>query len=263
MILRDLHVHTTYCDGKNTPEEMVLSAIGKNMECIGFSAHSYTFFDESYCIKKDKISDYITEINSLKDKYKEKIRILCGIEQDFYSDMPTSEFDYVIGSVHYIKIGNQYFSIDEHKEDFIKIAENYFDGDYYALAKAYFKSVADMAKSFKPDIIGHFDLITKFNNGFNLFDETDGNYQRVKKEAVDKILNLNIPFEINVGAISRGYKLTPYPDIDTISYIAKNGGKLIFSGDVHTKDNLCYQFEKWHEILRENGIDYEKIYFNI
>ena len=177
--------------------------------------------------------------------------------------MPTSEFDYVIGSVHYIKIGNQYFSIDEHKEDFIKIAENYFDGDYYALAKAYFKSVADMAKSFKPDIIGHFDLITKFNNGFNLFDETDDNYQRVKKEVVDKILNLNIPFEINVGAISRGYKLTPYPDIDTISYIAKNGGKLILSGDTHAKDNLCYQFEKWHEILKENNIDYEKVCFNI
>ena len=42
MILTDLHVHTNYCDGKNTPEEMVLAAIEKGMECIGFSVHSYT-----------------------------------------------------------------------------------------------------------------------------------------------------------------------------------------------------------------------------
>ena len=28
----DLHMHTTFCDGKNTPEEMVLSAIDKGLE---------------------------------------------------------------------------------------------------------------------------------------------------------------------------------------------------------------------------------------
>ena len=72
MILRDLHVHTTYCDGQNSPEEMVISAIDKGLECIGFSGHSYTFFDTRYCIKKEKIADYISEINALKEKYKDK-----------------------------------------------------------------------------------------------------------------------------------------------------------------------------------------------
>ena len=32
MIYSDLHMHTVFCDGKNTPEEMVLSAIDKEMD---------------------------------------------------------------------------------------------------------------------------------------------------------------------------------------------------------------------------------------
>ena len=263
MILKDLHVHTNYCDGKNSPEEMVLSAIEKNLECIGFSAHSYTFFDESYCLKKELYSNYISEINTLKEKYKDKIRILCGIEQDFYSTEPYSQFDYVIGSVHYVKTDAGYFEIDTDKEQFINIVKDHYDSDYYKLADVYFKSVAEMAEKNRPDIIGHLDLITKFNKDFQLFDETNPLYLKAKLDAVDKILPLNIPFEINVGAISRGYKDTPYPDIDTISYIIKNGGKIIFSGDSHNKDTLCFEFEKWNNILKEKGIEYEKVCFNI
>ena len=91
MILTDLHVHTNYCDGKNTPEEMVLAAIEKGMECIGFSVHSYTEFDTSFCIKSEKVADYKAEINGLKEKYKDKIRILCGTEMDYFSEMPKKE----------------------------------------------------------------------------------------------------------------------------------------------------------------------------
>ena len=45
--MRDLHTHSTYSDGKASPEEVILSAIGKGLSEIGLSDHSYTFFDES------------------------------------------------------------------------------------------------------------------------------------------------------------------------------------------------------------------------
>ena len=69
-MLRDFHTHTIYSDGGNTPEEMVLAAIDRGLECIGFSDHSYTFFDESYCMKLEAIPEYIAEIAGLKEKYK-------------------------------------------------------------------------------------------------------------------------------------------------------------------------------------------------
>lgn len=45
----NLHSHTTFCDGKNSAEEMVVSAIDHGFDVFGFSGHSYTPFDESYC----------------------------------------------------------------------------------------------------------------------------------------------------------------------------------------------------------------------
>lgn len=259
MILKDLHVHTTYCDGNDTPEEMVNAAIEKGLNCIGFSAHSYTSFEEEYCIKKENIPKYISEINFLKEKYQNKIKILLGIEQDYYSDIPAKGYDYVIGAVHYLKINNKYFAVDETKDKFIKLTDEHFGGDYYALCEKYFETVYNMAKEIKPDFIAHFTLITKFNKDNQLFDEQNKRYLDTKKEALDKILKLNIPFEINTGAMSRGYKAEPYPDIESIRYISNHGGSFIFSGDVHSKDNLCFEFIKWENILKKENISLKLI----
>ena len=38
--LQNLHTHTTYCDGINTPEQIILTAIDKGFGAIGFSGHS-------------------------------------------------------------------------------------------------------------------------------------------------------------------------------------------------------------------------------
>ena len=53
MIREDYHVHTTFSDGRNSMEEMVLSAVSMGMQKIGFSDHSHTSFDLSYCMKKE------------------------------------------------------------------------------------------------------------------------------------------------------------------------------------------------------------------
>ena len=89
MRYQDLHVHTTFCDGKNSPEEMVCAALEQGLWRIGFSAHSHTFFDESYCLKKERYGEYRAEIARLKEAYGDKISILCGVEQDRYSTAPT------------------------------------------------------------------------------------------------------------------------------------------------------------------------------
>ena len=58
MIDRDLHIHTTFCDGKNSAEEMVLAAIDRGLKTIGFSSHSYLPFDNA-CMKEGVVEDYI------------------------------------------------------------------------------------------------------------------------------------------------------------------------------------------------------------
>ena len=41
MTYSNYHTHTTYCDGADSPEELVLEAIRLGCPEIGFSGHSY------------------------------------------------------------------------------------------------------------------------------------------------------------------------------------------------------------------------------
>ncbi len=249
MILSDYHMHTTYCDGKNTPEEMVLAAIKKGMTDIGFSVHSYTFFDESYCIKEEKIEEYINEISRLKEQYQDKIRILCGVVQDYYATAPTDKFDYVIGSVHYLKCGEKFQPLDLSAEALLKMTNEIFGGDFYLMAEQYFATLSDVVNKTGADIIGHFDLITKFCEQENFFDMRNERYLSAAKKCVDKLISYGKPFEINTGAISRGYRSAPYPALEIIEYIKEKGGRFILSSDAHSTDGLMYQFDKWENLI--------------
>ncbi len=242
MELRDFHVHTTYSDGANTPEEMVLAAIEKKMTVIGFSDHSYTDFDGSYCIKKEKIADYRAEIAALRKKYRDRITVLCGIEQDYYSKEPTGAYDYVIGSVHYLKVGENYIEVDRDADTLREAADRYFEGDMYSLVEEYYRTVANVAKQTGATIIGHVDLITKFNQQEGLFDEDHPRYRAAWQKAVKELLRSGAVFEINTGAISRGYRTLAYPSYEIREYITGRSGSFILSSDAHRKENLCFNF---------------------
>ena len=116
-------------------------------------------------------------------KYSGKIEVLLGIEFDALSDIDVSDFDYVIGSAHYVKCGGEYLSIDESPEEFERICRKCFGGDYYAFAEEYYRTVALLA-SRKISIVGHLDLITKFNEGNRLFDMEDPRYLAAAKGAI-------------------------------------------------------------------------------
>ena len=251
-MMRDLHVHTVFSDGKNTPEEVVLEAIRKGLGTIGFSDHSYTFFDESYCMKKERIGEYFDTIRSLGDRYDEKIEILAGIEQDYYSNEPTDRCDYVIGSVHYLKLQNDYIEVDWSPQILRSAAERYFGGDLYALAAQYYETVGDLGRKMRPDIIGHFDLISLFNEKEALFSEDDPRYLKPAFAAVDRLIDSGCRvFEINTGAMARGYKETPYPSETLRDYIRKKGGRFILSSDSHRKETLCYAFSEYLDETKE------------
>lgn len=253
MIKADFHLHTCYCDGKHTPEETVKEAIRRGMTAIGFSVHSYTPFDESYCIPKEKMGEYIDEIGRLKEKYGEKIRILCGAERDLYAPMPEGSLDYVIGSLHYVLKNGVYYTVDESADTLKNAICKGFDGDAMAFAEAYFSEYARLGEA-HPDIFGHFDLLTKFNEREVLFDESHPRYIAAAKKALDALLPYGIPFEINTGAISRGYRTTPYPAPIWIRYIAEQGGRVILSSDAHAKEGLLYCFDEAEALANACGI---------
>lgn len=245
----DLHIHSVYSDGKNTIEEIVQKAIENGFDIIGISDHSYTSFDESYCIKKDSIEKYLEEINLLKDKYQDKICIYAGIEQDFYSDDCTKGFDYKIGSVHYLKVNDTYIPVDESKEILLNDVKKHFNGDIYAYLECYFDTISKLIEKTDADIIGHLDLVSKFNENDDLYDRNNLRYINAYQKACDKLLSTKKYFEINTGAISRGYRSSPYPSDEIYKYLKDNGARFILSSDSHSADTIGYLFDKYSELI--------------
>lgn len=240
MMPSSYHTHTVYCDGRDTPEELVLEAIRLGCPEIGFSGHSHTSFDESYCMSPEGTRKYKECVLALREKYADKIKVLLGVEQDYFSDAPTEGYDYVIGSVHYVKKDGLYLPVDESRETQQRIVEKHYAGDYLAFAEDYFKLAGEIFEKTGCDIIGHFDLIGKFNEKRDLFDPDDPRYRSAADKAIEHLIGCGAAFEINYGAVALGYKSTPYPEARLIKKLTDAGVRLIKTSDCHDRSTLLF-----------------------
>lgn len=247
MMLSNYHTHTTFCDGKNSPEEIVKEAIKQGLSEIGFTGHSYTFFDESYCMSLENTKKYKENINELKEKYKDYIKIFLGVEQDYFSEESTDDYDYVIGSVHYIYKDGKYLEIDRSSDYFVSLVKEYYNGSYYSLCEDYYQLVSNIYNKTRCDIVGHFDLVTKYNEGERLFSESDLYYKNMVKKAVDILSQEKVLFEINTGAMARGLKSTPYPSPYIRKLLKEKKCLFVASSDCHRKEFLTFGLKKYEE----------------
>ena len=251
----NLHTHTNFADGKHTAEEVVLSAIDAGMEVLGFSEHSFHPNPVVFGMKTLELQQqYRGEIERLKVAYADRIKILCGIEQDSFSGVPTDVYDYVIGSVHYLKFGGEFCSVDLSAQDTLNAINKHCGGDPIIYAKAYFEALARVEEDTQCDIVGHFDLLTKFDERAAIFDTSDPRYIKAGLEALDALLEKNVIFEVNTGAMARGYRTTPYPAPIFLHRIAEKRGNIVLSSDAHNKDYLTYGFDKALQLIKASGI---------
>lgn len=257
MSLSSYHTHSTYSDGKSTLEEMVCSAIEKGCAEIGFSDHAPMEFRCDWSARAEKIECYKQEVKALQEKYKGKIKIFLGIEQDYYST-PAEGYDYIIGSVHFVYKDGEYIPVDISAEEVKGYIDRLYGGDVYGYCEDYFKLVKDIYKVTKCQIIGHFDLVTKFNERMPIIDITHPRYVKAVDDALAELLKTDAIFEVNTGAISRGYRTSPYPDDRTLDIISKSGKKLVITSDTHHKDTVTFNFAEQEKRLSEKGYDYIK-----
>lgn len=251
MIKSNFHTHTRFCDGKDAPEELVKTAIEKGFQILGFSSHSYTEMDKDFAMSSKKALEYRAEITRLKEKYKGQIELYCGIEQDYFSDEPTDQYDYVIGSVHYVLKNGEYISVDNTAEILKDAVDRLYGGDFDALAEDYFSLVAKVLKKTNADIVGHIDLISKFSEKLGYTQSP--RFLEAAEKAVKALVPYGKPFEINTGAMARGVRTVPYPSPEILNIIKKNGGKIMLSSDCHDKQNLYFAFDKATELAKKAG----------
>ena len=209
MLLQSLHTHSLYDDGQDTLARMAQNAEAAGLDALGFSGHSPLPFANDWAIDQSCLADYLREARSLQADFRGRFSLYCGLEWDSCSPLPEQKLDYLIGSVHYFPAlpDGTRFTVDGSAQLLAQCAQVQFGGDMAAQADCYYALVARLAEVPQVDIVGHFDLITKF-------DEPHTRYPIVPpsaRAAMERLVRAGKIFEINTGAISRGYRTTPYP----------------------------------------------------
>ena len=162
------HTHTHYCDGKNSPREMVQGALSLGFESLGFSGHQFSEPDKDYAMGPEAEENYKKDILELREEYRDKINIYLGIERDYCSEV-TPGFDYVIGSCHHIEKDGEWICVDYSPEYTENAVREYFGGDYMEYVRTYYDLVSHVLEKTEGQIVGHFDLVSKFNRGNKYF----------------------------------------------------------------------------------------------
>ena len=250
--MQNLHTHTTFCDGKNTPEEMVRGAISLGLNSLGFSGHAPMAGPNEDWTMKD-VAGYRREVLRLREKYTGQIEIFLGLEQDFDSPPQTGPWDYVIGSVHQVRKGDAWLSVDASEEEFVRAAREHYGGDFYAFAGDYYRLAGGVAERTGCQIVGHFDLITKFNEGDILFDTGHPRYVSAALQALDRLAERDVVFEINTGAMSRGYRSAPYPAPALLRAMWERDIPICITSDSHGADTLLHAFPQAAGLAWECG----------
>lgn len=235
----DYHTHTSLCKhGEGELEEYILKAIELGFDEIGCSEHipMPNNFDPRHRMTVDEYySIYAPRITTLSEKYRDRITIKRGLEAEH---LPGSEewvnkfiaendFDFVIGSVHFLG------RFEANKPLFHKDYDGEEIEDLYI---EYFDTVKASAESGMFNIIGHCDLIKKF--GFR----TSNAMNKAMRTALEAIKKNNLCIEINTSGLRKPEKET-YPS-ETILKIAKELQiPLTLGSDAHKPHDVGKDFD--------------------
>ena len=248
------HAHTEFCDGKSSAERMILAAIARRCPEIGLSSHSPLPYENGWAMKAEEEDNYISRLEYLRKTYEKQIKVYIGLEFDTLSNRPSDRYDYIIGSVHHVCNGGRHYDVDHAAVITRQAILEGFGGDKYKYAECYFEEMSRVYELSGCDIIGHFDLLLKFNEQDPVFDTANPRYVKARDKALDKLLDTPAIFEVNTGAIHRGYRTAPYPEDYVLQRIREAGKPVVVTSDSHSADTVDFLVDETARSLEENGI---------
>jgi histidinol-phosphatase (PHP family) len=168
--LVDYHVHTARCGhATGAMERYVEHAIEAGLTELGFSDHLYMYWlppdrrDPELGMAEWEHDFYIEDVERCRARYAADITVRLSTEADFIPGhereleaiLRRYDWDYVIGSVHFI---------DDWGFDDARYMSGFDGWDLDALYARYFDLVGASAETGLFDTIGHADLVKKFGH---------------------------------------------------------------------------------------------------
>ncbi len=244
----DYHTHTRLCKhAVGVMEDYIESAIGKGFSEIGVSCHNPMpdGYDLEHRMTMDEFNQiYKPGVRNLQQKYSGAITIKFGLEADYYPGTESfvknfiaeHDFDYVIGSVHYLGAWPGTELIPAPIFERVVVNLRY---------EEYFERVRQLAESGICDIIAHFDLVKK--NGIRPGNESNG-VDDTMYRALRAIKENNLCMEINTSGL-RKKVAEIYPAEDILERAAEYGIPLTTGSDAHKPQDVGSDFEYAYSLI--------------
>lgn len=181
----------------------------------------------------DRFEAYATEARRLKRVYSDRIELVLGFETEKLPDADWATvmrelrarhgFEYMVGSVHHLDRGWVDFSAEETRQ----LADEC--GGAIPMHQRYFDSVRELVTTLRPEVVGHLDLIRKFD-GMNARFE-DALWPHIDA-ALEAVYAVDGRLGVNCGAYRRG--LSPvYPLPEILARAREIGVRVTLGDDGH------------------------------
>ena len=109
---------------------------------------------------------------------------------------------------------------------------------------------------------GHFDLLTKFEEKMPVGLMDNGDYCCMAEKYLAQAAKSGCIFEVNTGAISRGWRTAPYPQEHLLYALKKLDAPIMVNADSHQADTIDCYFTETKAMLREVGFRKSMVLYN-
>jgi len=272
MKLMDYHTHNRRCGhALGEIEDYVKIAIDKNLVEIGISDHfpleviidDPQFMDiiKRASMEEKEFPNYIKEIKSLKEKYKNKIKIRLSTEINFATpgraltnqknvlEPFMDDYDYLLGAIHDIKWHESPIIIMDPREGSEALKK-------YGFEKITLEYIKKLIKLVDTD---YFDVIAHFDNHRVLLRPDKPHYSQNTWQKLlsllDKIKNKGMAIEINTSGTLKGIG-SQFPSDEIVKEIIRRDIPLLLGSDAHRPENIGYKFEDFLEKAKKWGLSH-------
>ena len=233
----DYHLHTPLCHhATGAPTDYARAALARGLDEIGFADHNPMpeHFDD-WRMSIDDLPRYLDLVAEAREQFPQ-LTIRLGLECDFIPGYEwwieklanEKEWDYLIGSVHYIGPG---WDVDNPKH-----ISRFQSQSVEEIWNLYWSSYVKCIESELFDFVAHPDLPKKFGH------RPSGDLRRYYEPAIAALHQHGIAFEINTAGLRKPAN-EMYPAREFLELGAKAGVPIVINSDAHSPAELTAGFD--------------------
>lgn len=260
MNLTNYHSHCLYCDGRADMATFARFAVSKGFTAYGYTSHAPLPFPTAWTMEWDRMDDYFSEFQHLKQQYAGRLELYIGLEIDYLNEEshPASAcfqqlpLDYRIGSVHLLQDEQgRVVDADLPPDRFAQMVDTHFQGDIEAVVRQYFARADRMLQLGGFDILGHADKVHYNASCYRAHITSEPWYARLVHDHLSEAVSRGYLIEINTKAY-RDLGVF-YPDVSYFSFLHALEARVVVNSDAHYPERINYGRPEALHALKQAG----------